>query len=56
MLDDINLHLPRLVLRIVLEALVVVSAYSEHIFWAINVIAEIDIVNLVHIAHIHVVL
>lgn len=56
MLNNIYFDLSRHVLWVVLEWLIVVSSYSKHILWAINIIAEVNIVHFINITHIHVVL
>jgi ABC-type siderophore export system fused ATPase/permease subunit len=53
-LHYIGLNLARLGAWVVVKGLVVCSAYSEDSFMSINLIAEVNIVNFVSVALVHV--
>ncbi len=37
-----------------MSGLIIISAYSKHIFWGIDIVAEVHIVYFIHISLVHV--
>lgn len=55
-LNDVGLHLARLGAGVVVEGLVVSATDTEHALVGVDIVAEVDVVDLIGVALVHVVL